>query len=143
MKMRPNKALHRTSHKVRRPVNADVRNKIMKRKSAIRIGGWLVSALVLYALWYGAATITDINGNEGTLLAKTAALFVMITIWPMIYVERVLGPISTFYVTLLIEGAICWEIGYLAYRLIRMAQNKKCEQGGPGYPPQGVGSPDP
>ena len=115
----------------------------MKRKSAIRIGGWLVSALVLYALWYGAATITDINGNEGTLLAKTAALFVMITIWPMIYVERVLGPITTFYVTLMIEGVICWEIGYLAYRLIRNSLNNKCEQGGPGYPPQGVGSADP
>ena len=135
--------VQRTRHKVSGPLTPDVRNMIMKRKSAIRIGGWIFSALVLYALWYGAATITDINGNEGTLLAKSAALFVMITIWPMIYVERVLGPITTFYVTLMIEGVICWEIGYLAYRLIRKSLNNKCEQGGPGYPPQGVGSPDP
>jgi len=96
----------------------------MKRKAAIRIGGWLVSALVLYALWYGAATITDINGNEETLLAKSAFLFIFITVWPMIFIERVLGSITTFYVTLLIEGVICWEIGYLAYRLLRKAINK-------------------
>ena len=48
----------------------------------------------------------------------------------------IIGALSPFL------AAFCWAIlGYWIHRLIK--KRKHTEQGGPGYPPQGVGSPDP
>ena len=68
MKYGPNKALHRTAHKVRRPVNADVRQKKMKIFTAMVLA--IISTGYLAGTSYADTnyiTITSATHSNGSL----------------------------------------------------------------------------
>ena len=135
-----NNALLRTSHKVRRPENADVRHKMK------RIGPSIVGMTI-------AAALTGLAGGFWAVGWKWAICVLlypgMLLGWAFVFgdnissLDEVTGTITMIsLVTNTIGGFI---LGALVGAVVRMVRKPKIrgEQGGPGYPPQGVGSPDP
>jgi hypothetical protein len=91
----------------------------MRRHIAIRIGGWLLSAAILFGLNFLAATFLDNTACDGgTKLQQTAVWFIFITIWLDAQCQTFLGGTSAGVLTYLIEGAVFWETACLVRRMI-------------------------
>ena len=55
------------------------------------------------------------------------------------YFDDIPLPLSFIGLHLFLSLATAW----IVVRILKRRKQKRAEQGGPGYPPQGVGSPDP
>ena len=67
------------------------------------------------------------------------------TIWFLLYLDRIgiRCPDTITYILIPMNSIIAAIILRGLYAGFQMARKQKAQQGGPGYPPQGVGSPDP
>ena len=90
----------------------------MKEHTVIRISGWFLAALLLYAIWFIAATISDTDSLNQTVLQRIACGFIVVSLWPATLLEVVVGQNIAMPVTLLLEGIACWEIGRFAHVLL-------------------------
>ena len=108
--------------------------------SAIWKSSLILLPITLLATWYA-------NGKGKAVLYATLGGFAVgasATILLAFPKSANLFPISVAFMTIFIApGALIGcLLGHLANRIIQR-NNKIAEQAGPGYPPQGVGSPDP
>ena len=67
------------------------------------------------------------------------------TIWLLMFLENIgiRCPDTVTYILIPVNSIIAAIILRGLYAGFQMARKHKAQQGGPGYPPQGVGSPDP
>ena len=146
MKTGSNKAFHRTAHKVRCPVNADVRAQKMKylAPTIVLLAVHLSSGCAVLSMLgypkpeyreirkgYFPATKTDVVAIKG-LYTNDTTIPLRIVGTPLFIIDM---PFS-----------LCYDIIDAPFKSIEKAhsrKSKRLEQWGPGYPPQGVGSPDP
>ena len=90
---------------------------------ALRVGGWLATAIVLYGAWLLAAALSDNANLDGTSTQRSACAFLVLTCWPAIYFEKVLGSVLALFASLLLEGLLGWETGRFILVMIGMFHN--------------------
>ena len=59
------------------------------------------------------------------------------------YSETIMNPLLLWIIYPLFLLLACWILACMGTIISFAKYQKRVEQGGPGYPPQGVGSPDP
>ena len=103
-------------------------------------GGIILSLCGFYALFSGLAKME--TTGEWNILAYVGYTLMLPTMF-LNFLKELTGfnnPTAETIAMIIIQ--LAWYIG-IAILIRQLIKRRKCEQAGPGYPPQGVGSPDP